>query len=184
MSNLPPGVNPNFASPMSAPPKKSNKTLWIVLGVVGGLLLLCCGVGVFATYAAYRVGTGMFSEVVTAGIEKSPEVKQEVGEVQSVTINYQKTGADGQGRQVFDVVGSKGSGEVHVNMSGGNTSAVEGIFRTSDGRELPMEFPPLGSTSMGGGNRNGSGMDDDGFGDLNSFPSDNNGNDVMLTPAN
>jgi hypothetical protein len=30
------------------PPKKSHKTLWIILGVVGGLLALCCIGGIFA----------------------------------------------------------------------------------------------------------------------------------------
>ena len=33
-------------SPYGQPPKKGNKTLWIVLGIVGGVLLLCCGSGV------------------------------------------------------------------------------------------------------------------------------------------
>lgn len=35
--------------PYGTPPKKSNKVLWIVLGVVGAVLLLCCGgiVGLF-----------------------------------------------------------------------------------------------------------------------------------------
>jgi hypothetical protein len=32
------------------PPKKSNKTLWIVLGTIGGVLLLCCG-GFVALFA-------------------------------------------------------------------------------------------------------------------------------------
>ncbi len=35
-------------SPYGQPPKKGNKTLWIVLGIVGGVLLLCCGGGVVA----------------------------------------------------------------------------------------------------------------------------------------
>ena len=32
------------------PPKKGNKTLWIVLGIIGGVLLLCCG-GFVALFA-------------------------------------------------------------------------------------------------------------------------------------
>ena len=36
--------------PYGTPPKKSNKTLWIVLGIIGFVLLLCCGgfIGLFA----------------------------------------------------------------------------------------------------------------------------------------
>jgi hypothetical protein len=33
------------------PPKRSNRTLWIVLGSIGGALLLICGVCTFAAFA-------------------------------------------------------------------------------------------------------------------------------------
>lgn len=54
-SNVPQPNDPNYYNvgsppqapaygPPTAPPKKKSKTLWIVIGVVGAVLLLCCGI--------------------------------------------------------------------------------------------------------------------------------------------
>ena len=42
---------PGQFAPPPMPPKRSNRTLWIVLGSVGGALLLICGVCTFAAFA-------------------------------------------------------------------------------------------------------------------------------------
>ena len=49
-------------SPYGQPKRSSNRTLWIVLGVIGGLLLLCCGGGV--------VALGIFANEVDNVIEE------------------------------------------------------------------------------------------------------------------
>jgi hypothetical protein len=57
------GYQPYQQTP-AAPAKSSNRTLFIVLGVVGGLLALCCigGVAVFALYPAMLSSTSSGSD--------------------------------------------------------------------------------------------------------------------------
>lgn len=51
MSQPPPPPTGNYPQqPMYLPPKKKGKTLWIILGVVGASMILCCG-GIGALFA-------------------------------------------------------------------------------------------------------------------------------------
>jgi hypothetical protein len=55
---LPQGYGPPYGYPTMAsqPPNKSRKGLWITLGVIGGVLVLCCAIGVgLVIYAAVQV---------------------------------------------------------------------------------------------------------------------------------
>jgi hypothetical protein len=103
--------------PSQPPRKKSNAWLWI-LGVVGlGGLLICGCCGGFG-YFAFSQGMTMFANEARQRAEGDPAIVQHIGEINSVTTNFikstQETEKRGSGQSflVFDVKGSKGSGEL------------------------------------------------------------------------
>lgn len=67
MTQPPPPPGPyQQPSPYQQPPKKSRKTLWIILGIIFGLMILLCG-GCLAV-------TGVFFNEVENSIEKEEEL--------------------------------------------------------------------------------------------------------------
>ena len=81
---------PPTAPPMAAPPKKSNKVLWIVLGIVGGLVLLV----IIAVAAVAFLG-----DSATDVVEKNlPAALEDLGEDETfrrVGEAFAKTGRRG-----------------------------------------------------------------------------------------
>ncbi|MGR6317107.1 hypothetical protein Q2K19_07455 [Micromonospora soli] len=64
---------PAPGQPFGAPPKKSNKGLWIGLGVGAlVLLLLCCGGGIFAIYSGAKKTQDAIDSLPTPGITSGP----------------------------------------------------------------------------------------------------------------
>ncbi len=146
MSSYPP--NQNFVDPNSAP-KKSKKTLWIVLGIVGGLLLLCCGGFSILSYVGYQAGTSMLGEIAKDAASQSPEVQAELGNIESVKMNFAETGkAGGAGNMAFDIVGSKGSGVIIIRINQATNQLDSATLRTSDGREIPLTGIQTGASGM------------------------------------
>ncbi|GAA2855450.1 hypothetical protein Acy02nite_72830 [Actinoplanes cyaneus] len=66
--------------PPPAPPKKSRKTLWIILGIIGGLVVLCCGGG-FAIF-------GKAASDVTKESKTDHTVRYEVTGGDAADITY------------------------------------------------------------------------------------------------
>lgn len=67
----PPAPGQPFGGPV--PPKKSNKGLWIGLGVGAVvLLLLCCGGGIFALYSGAKKTQDAIENLPTPGITSGP----------------------------------------------------------------------------------------------------------------
>ncbi|MEU8259100.1 hypothetical protein AB0C02_00535 [Micromonospora sp. NPDC048999] len=72
----PPGPYPPApGQPFGAPPpaKKSNKNVWIIVGIVAAvLLLLCCGGGIFAVYNGFDKAREAVESLPTSGVTADP----------------------------------------------------------------------------------------------------------------
>ncbi|MEU3452022.1 DUF4352 domain-containing protein [Micromonospora sp. NPDC006766] len=72
----PPGgpYPPAPGQPFGVPPaKKSNKTVWIIVGIAAAvLLLLCCGGGIFAVYNGFKKVQDTVESLPTPGITADP----------------------------------------------------------------------------------------------------------------
>jgi hypothetical protein len=127
-------------------PQKSggSSTLKIVLIVLGVLGVLCCGGIGAAVYFGAGYLNEMMATVVSDAVKTSPEVKAEIGEVESITINYEgiaeEQEASGEaGVLVYDVKGSTGEGKALAKVTTGAQQADWIKFRTSDGREFELQ---------------------------------------------
>lgn len=127
------------------PPRRSGNRLLIgclIAGVVGALV--CCG----GMFAMYRFGTTMMGEVIRDEIRDSPTIVEHIGDIESLQMNIGATSEEvqnapaGQGSPlVFDIVGSKGSGQVVVMQSGAAGTIVDSaILVLPDGERLPIEL--------------------------------------------
>jgi hypothetical protein len=109
-------MNP-YANPpgmMAPPPKKSNWWVWLLggLGIAGVLFVGCCGGMIFwgMSQANAVIGDALKQEV--AG---HPAVEQHLGNIESLSTNYQQTGEETQKRGsgvnvlVIDAKGSNGN---------------------------------------------------------------------------
>jgi len=122
------------------PPAK--KTPWgmIIGGVLGATLLLslcCCG----GCFYVVNKGIGMQADMVKAEFSTHPKVKEHLGELQTVTTNFTKTGELGENEViVFDASGSKGDGELIVkpnNNQPGEYSMAR--LRLPNGDEIDLK---------------------------------------------
>ena len=131
---------------MTPPPKRSSPWPWI-LGIGGGFLLaglLCCGC--FGGFIWF--GVGQMTEMVKQQISDDPVVREHLGEVQSVTTNMMAIGeeqqknppAPGQNVLVFDVVGTKGSGQLVGTQlpAPGPGRFLTNMKLRKDGKEYPL----------------------------------------------
>lgn len=128
MSNVPYN-NPNQ---FNAPPRKSK--LPLILGIVFGLMLLCCGVGAVGFYMMYSYG---MTEMGKMAVNSSPEAREALGEVKSANMDM-KTMSENPGKLVLDVEGSKASGKLFMKQEPGQQpEALE--LRLSDGTVIPLD---------------------------------------------
>lgn len=117
---------------------KGNKTLIIVLVVLAVLGVVCCGGGALLMWGSVSMVQGALGEVVEGDLRASDDVRAEIGEIDSVSMNFTKTGQLGEnGVLVFDVKGTQGSGEVRARVAGDQVSDI--VFITADGREIQVE---------------------------------------------
>jgi hypothetical protein len=132
------------------------KVVLLVLGGLGclGLLLVlvCAGFGWF--------GLKMVKDQAQVALQQNPVIQEHIGEIESIEMNVIAAGAQGGaagggGAFVFDLVGSKGSGQAAVELDttagvalrrGTLTIAGETFELVAEG-ELPAlppeEDPPL-----------------------------------------
>jgi hypothetical protein len=132
---------------MSQPPKRGTSVWLWVLGIGGGVvLLLCCGC-VGLGYFGFTGIMGFMGDMVKQQIENDPVIVEHIGEVKSVTVNYTDTGKEKQnnpqpGRNVlvFDVQGTKGSGQVvGTQVQAPEPGLVlENARLRKDGKEYPL----------------------------------------------
>ncbi|HEX5103548.1 MAG TPA: cytochrome c oxidase assembly factor Coa1 family protein [Pirellulaceae bacterium] len=145
MSQFPnqPGYGPNPFGQQPGPyqpPKSSKAWLWILLGVGGVGLLVCCGCG-----GLFLVGMGVVGNQLVAQLNADPNVQQHLGTVTSANVDWMATGeegnkAPGKSVMVFNVVGEKGSAKVIVEQTPGQQHFNNGRLRLPSGEEIPLSF--------------------------------------------
>lgn len=113
----------------------------LVLGIVFGLFALgalaCCGVG----YYGVTVFQSELSKQFRQQIEDSPEIAEHIGQIESLQMRFIDSAASGDDDEmIFDISGSKGSGQVMVDVSAASSSQPEGAFVLvlDDGTRLPL----------------------------------------------
>ena len=142
-----------------ANPQQSSRAIWIVILVVMlviGLPILlvalaflgCCGLLGVGAYSAFQ----MTGEAAKKQYENDPVIQQHIGEIQSISANISATSAEQQKQAqaggnatiiVFDVTGTKGSGQLIAEQQPPAPGAQPGKFfskatlRTSQG-EFPL----------------------------------------------
>jgi hypothetical protein len=123
------------------PPKKSNKVLYIILGIVGVVAVLaglCCCVG---PGALFFFGKGVLNEAMANELRGNATFREHLGDLQSCNMSLVATGEVGEeGVVAFDVVGSKGSGLVIARMQEGSGTQVvqSATLRLSSGEEIEL----------------------------------------------
>jgi len=143
--NQPAGQPNPFAasqSPYQQPPKSSNVWLWILLGVGGAGLLVCCGCGGFG-YMMMGEGFKVFEQNLQAQLSASPVAQEHLGEIQSVKMDFmegvKRTDERKQQTMVFHVVGSKGSAEVEGDQPPfGGQAVMNPRLILPGGQEIPI----------------------------------------------
>ncbi len=132
---------------MSQPPRRSGSPWMWILGIGGGVvLLLCCGCGMLGYFGFYGV-MGVMEGMVRDQIKDDPVIVEHIGELQTVKTNITATGEEKQqnpqpGRNVlvFDVTGTKGSGQVvGTQVQAPEPGLVlENARLRKDGKEYPL----------------------------------------------
>lgn len=148
-NQYPPKYQP---TPYPQPPQGSNvgRVIIAVLAVLAIFCCLCCS-GIFALY---KVGEGMVVSEVQSAIEQAPEMQEEIGDIDSMSVNYGKSfDEDDYDVDVFDVEGSRGSGYVrvkHVADANDEEQVIWAELHLEDGRTIPLtlesgssEFPRI-----------------------------------------
>jgi hypothetical protein len=138
-----PGYDPG-AQPYDAQvsgPRKSSSTGCIVAVIAGAAavaLLVCCGGG----GALVWFGLDVMSAEVEQQLRDQPRVREHFGELRSVKMDFAKSAAvEGDDVFVYQVEGTKGSGEVTVRLEEvefGEQRVTEATLRLSSGEEIDL----------------------------------------------
>jgi hypothetical protein len=136
--------NPFSAPPPGQVPRKSNTWLYILLGVGGGGLLLCCGC-VAMSWWGFSAGMGIVSAQLMNQLNADPVAQQHLGTVTSASVDLMASGEEQQrrGEQVllFNVRGDRGSGQVIAEQAPGQQQQFRNaILRLPDGDEVQLGF--------------------------------------------
>lgn len=113
----------------------------LLLMLVGGTVV-CCG-GIFLTG---RWGLNIVAEDIARQLRDDPVIREEIGEIEEIRMNLtaSATHADDE-TFVYDVQGSKGSGELtvqSVTRPGGGEDIISASLRTDDGRQIDLDVEP------------------------------------------
>ncbi len=136
-----PGSTPNpfAATPaFQQPPKWSNAWLWVLLGVGGTMLVVCCGcVGFFA------FGFNLVGNQIVAQLNADQTAQQHLGTVQSASMDFAAIGEEskkaGENVIVFQVKGDKSSGKVRARQSPGG-AFQDATLILPTGEEIDLGF--------------------------------------------
>ena len=110
-----------------APKRSSNKIVWIILGIVGGIGVLGCG----CCGAVIYLGSKVDAQDMAAAVKDDPNVRREIGEIKTCKMNWPETWAeDSDTIYIYDVTGPNGSGKLIIDDDWGISSAR---LRTSRG---------------------------------------------------
>jgi hypothetical protein len=135
--------NPFAATPaFQQPPKRSNAWLWILLGVGGTMLVVCCGcVGLFA------LGYSQMGKPLMAQLNADPTAQQHLGTVTKAEFDFvastqateKAKGAGGGNVMVFNVEGDKGKGVVQAKQAPAGT-LHDAVLVLPSGEQVDLGF--------------------------------------------
>ncbi len=133
-----------YRSPPNTPPPRKSGSGMIWLAVIGGIfslcILFCCGGGALFT----RYGLTVVTEQVKVQLRDQPEIRQHLGEIREMDINFISSGAQqSDDTFVYDVVGTKGEGELivtSVSTLDGDEIIESATLRLSTGEKIEIPF--------------------------------------------
>ena len=114
---------------------------WIILLLVGGgaMFLLCCGgLGGVAFF-----GLNLVAREIETELRDNPVIVEHIGEIEEFDVDWTGSFAAEDDIFVFDVRGSKGSGEItaeSITNDDGDEDVVSGSLRMKDGTTFDL-FP-------------------------------------------
>ena len=125
---------------VASPHKSSGK--WFVLAILGGVGLLCvvacCGGSIWFV----NFGMSIVSADIESQLRDHPQVRQYVGEIQSLEVNWAKSMVEGgDDTFVYEVVGTDGSGELTVDSISndeGGEDIISAKLRLSNGETIQL----------------------------------------------
>jgi hypothetical protein len=128
--------------PQRRQPPAGNRKLFWILGIVAlvslGGLVLCCGLG----YFVFNMATTGLAQQFQQQIQQSPEIVEHIGDIQTLTISIEATQRAAQEgkKMAYDITGSRGSGQLVVDLSQVEAGRSEAAFELllPDGRRLPL----------------------------------------------
>jgi hypothetical protein len=133
--------------PYAPPPRKSNWWVWLLggCGCSAVLLVLCCG---GFSYWGFSKATGVIGDQLKKEVADNADVKENLGEIQSISMNLMETAEEKKNRNdtsnwmVFDATGSEGDGKFIAEMPpGGQGGSPFGKIelRTEDGKTIQIK---------------------------------------------
>lgn len=122
------------------PPQRKSGN-WLVIALILGVAVLGAGVLACCGGVAY-FGINVVTTEVETALRDNPTLREHVGEIQKFTLNFTRTVAeDKEDVWVYDVVGSKASGELtvhHVTGAGGKEQVRSASLRLKDGTTVEL----------------------------------------------
>lgn len=111
--------------------------------MIGGTLavgVVCCGGGVWLV----NFGMTVVASEIQDQLAVTPEMRENIGPIESFTPNYTRTGAqNGDDTFVYDVEGEKGKGYVivkHHTDDDGREVVEEAILTMNDGSKVDIDL--------------------------------------------
>ena len=138
---------PNQQAP---PPKGSNTWLWVfgILGAIGIVgMMVCCG----GMYFAYQQGTQFVGEELKNQLAGNPTIEENIGEIQTVSMNFsdlvaevqkhQEEGREGPPPQLlYDIEGTKGKGKILLRQDPATGQPVPSELVMEDGTRHEIDI--------------------------------------------
>ncbi len=125
----------------SPPPTRPRKWLRIIVTLLAGgflTLLICCGVG---AYFVQNHGSFIF-DPMRKEMNQFAELHEEVGEIQSLNINFFATVEEGEANPEYVILdGTSESGPFQLSVKMANSGDVKKIFLVmDDGNRKPIDM--------------------------------------------
>lgn len=126
----------------SRPKKKSKSGCWIWALVITIIVMVLGGIGCCG--GLFYFGLNVFNEEVKAQVVDNPVLKEQLGDLETMTVNFIKTGeANNEDVIVYDVKGSKATGTLsveHTSNDAGDIVVVSATLTLSNGQTFEL-FP-------------------------------------------
>ncbi len=124
------------------PPPSSRRWGWIVgvsAVVLASGLIVCCG----GLYFVFQLGAEQMTSQLKTRLADHPVIEAEIGEIESIEVNLQKTGERGdQERLVLTIEGSKGNGLLIGRQRPGALELEDLVLETPEGEQYPLDAEP------------------------------------------